>query len=85
MIIVLHSICVPISIIIIGFALRQTTAFDGLSKIAFLCGLISIVFVGVLVSDSLPQYAGLFQRIIEVTFIIWVIACAMRIKKGDQS
>nr|WP_321243242.1 DUF998 domain-containing protein [uncultured Psychroserpens sp.] len=76
---------VPISIITIGFGLRQTKAFDGLSKIAFLCGLISIVFVGVLVFDALPQYAGLFQRIIEVTFIIWVIASAMRIKKGHQS
>ena len=74
---------VPISILIIGLGLRQlNNYYDKLSKIAIACGLISFVGIGILFSDSLTNYVGLTQRIIEGTFIIWIIACSVFIKRG---
>jgi hypothetical protein len=75
---------VPISILIIGIGLRQSEKYDRLSKIAFFCGLICLVFIGLLFSDPLTNYAGLFQRIVEGTFIIWIIACSIFIKRSYQ-
>jgi putative Mn2+ efflux pump MntP len=80
----LTYIFVPISIIIIGVGLRQSKKYDGLSKIAFFCGLICLVFIGLLLSDPLTNFAGLFQRIIEGIFIIWIIACSIFIKRSSQ-
>jgi len=34
-----------------------------------------------LFSDTNSEYIGLYQRIIEVIFIIWIITCAIAIKK----
>ena len=76
---------VPISILIIGVGLRKSKNHLGLSKIGIICALICIVFIGLLLSDPLTNYAGLFQRIIEGTFIIWIIACAIFIKRSTQS
>ena len=75
---------VPVSIIIIGIGLRQSKKYDELSKIAIICGLICILFIGLLLSNPLTNYAGLFQRIIEGTFIIWIIVCSIFIKKSKQ-
>ena len=80
----LTYIFVPISIILIGVGLRQSKKYDGLSKFAIICGLICILFIGLLLSDPFTNYAGLFQRIIEGTFIIWIIACSIFIKRSDQ-
>lgn len=75
---------VPLSIIAIGFGLRQLKAHLGLSRIAIFCGLNCIVFSGILLSDPLTKYAGLYQRIIEGTFIVWIIACSFFIKNNNQ-
>jgi len=75
---------VPISIIIIGVGLRKSKGYHSLSKIGTICGLISIVFVGLLMFDPSTNYAGLFQRVIEGIFIVWIIACSIFIKKGSQ-
>jgi hypothetical membrane protein len=80
----LTYIFVPISILIIGIGLRKSKNYQDLSKIGIICGVISIVFVGLL-SDSLTNYAGLFQRIIEGIFIIWIVACSIYIKRDVQS
>ena len=79
----LTYIFVPISIIVIGVGLRKLKKYHKLSKIAFFCGLISIVFVGFFLSDSAPNFAGLFQRIIEGTFVIWIISCSLFIKRSS--
>ena len=75
---------VPISITTIGIGLRQSKKHNALSKIAISCGFVSIVFVGILLSNRSTNFAGLYQRIIEVTFIIWVVACSIFIKKSEQ-
>ncbi len=80
----LTYIFVPISIIIIGVGLRKSKNYQGLSKIGIISGLVCIVFFGLL-SDPLTNYAGLFQRIIEGIFIIWIIACSIYIKRATQS
>ena len=80
----LTYIFVPLSIIAIGIGLRQLKTHFGLSKIAIFCGLNCILFIGILLSDPLTEYAGLYQRIIEVTFIIWIIVCSLFIKNSKQ-
>ncbi len=79
----LTYIFVPISIIMIGVGLRKSNNYSGLSKFGIICGIICIVFIGFL-SDPLTNYAGLYQRIIEGIFILWIIACSIFIKKGIQ-
>lgn len=79
----LTYIFVPLSIIAIGIGLRQLKTHLQLSKIAIFCGLNSILFIGFFLSNSFPQYTGLFQRIIEGTFIIWIITCSFFIKNNN--
>ena len=74
-------IFVPISILIIGVGLREQKNYNVLSKIAIICGLNCIVFIGLLLTEPQTKYAGLYQRIIEGTFIIWIIACSIIIGK----
>ncbi len=81
----LTYIFVPISILIIGIGLRNSKNYRRLSNIGIICGLISIVFIGLLMSDPATNYAGLFQRIIEGLFILWIIACSIYIKRGANS
>jgi hypothetical membrane protein len=71
---------VPISILMISIGLWKSKKYIGLSKMGIICVLICFVFIGFL-SDPLTNYAGLFQRIIEGVFIIWIIACAIFIKR----
>ena len=76
---------VPISILIISIGLRNSKSYLRLSNIGISCGLICIVFIGLMVSDPKTNYAGLFQRIIESLFILWIIACSIKIKRSANS
>ena len=78
----LTYIFVPFSILAIGIGLRQMKTHLGLSKVAIICGLNSILFTGILLSDPLTEFAGLYQRIIEGTFIILIITCSFFIKNN---
>ncbi len=71
---------VPISIILIGFGLKQLPDYKRLSIQAITYGAISILFVYLLFSGSYPEYIGLNQRIIETVFIMWIVTCAIEIK-----
>jgi len=81
---ILTYIFVPLSIIAIGVGLRKLKTNINLSRISIYCGLNCIVFIVILLSDPLTQYAGLYQRIIEGTFIIWIIACSFFIKNSNR-
>lgn len=76
----LTYLLVPISILVIGLGLRKSKKFKHLSIIGIVCGLICMVLVGLL-SDPLSIYAGLFQRLIEGIFIIWILICAIYVNK----
>ena len=80
----LTYIFVPISIIIIGISIRQLQHYMRLSKITIICGLNCVVFISLLLADPLTKYAGLYQRIIEGTFIIFIIVCSIHIKDSKQ-
>lgn len=80
----LTYIFVPLSILAIGLGLRQLKTQNSLSRIAMLCGLNCIVFVSLLLTDPLSKYVGLYQRIVEGTFIIWIIACSLFVKKSKR-
>lgn len=76
---------VPISIILIGIGLKKLPNYDRLSIQAITFGIISMLFVYLLFSDSESEYIGLYQRIIETIFIIWIILCAIAIKNKIPS
>lgn len=80
----LTYIFVPLSIIAIGLGLRQLKTQNRLSRTAIFCGLNCIVFIGLLLTDPLTKYTGLYQRIIEGTFIIWIVAFSFFIKNSNQ-
>jgi len=74
---------VPINIIIIGIGLKRLTNYNRLSIIAITSGIISILFVYLLFSDLTSEFLGLYQRIIESVFIIWILTCAFTIKNEE--
>ncbi len=76
----LTYVFVPISIILIGLGLKQLPNYSRLSVKAITYGAISIIFVYVLFSDPDSAYIGLYQRIIESVFILWIVTCAIAIK-----
>jgi hypothetical protein len=81
----LTYIFVPMSILIIGIGLRNSKNYLRLSNIAIICGLICIVFIGVLMSNLSSNYEGIIQRIIESLFILWIITCSLYILRGDHA
>ncbi len=80
----LTYIFVPTSMILIGIGLQKTPMYKRLSKRGITYGIISALFVYLLFSDADSAYIGLYQRIIESVFIIWIITCAIAIKSKNQ-
>lgn len=80
----LTYIFVPISILMIGIGLRQWKTHFDVSKIAIFCAINCFLFIGILFSQKFTDYAGLLQRIIEGTFIFWIIVCSLFIRKNDK-
>lgn len=77
----LTYIFVPICIILIGVGLKKSPVYNRLSIQAITYGVISILFVYLLFSNPNSEHIGLYQRMVEAVFIIWIITCAMAIKK----
>ena len=80
----LTYIFVPMSIILIGIGLKKSQNFNRLSMQGITYGIISLLFVYLLFSDSNSEYIGLYQRIVETVLIIWIITCAQAIKNKKQ-
>ncbi len=72
---------VPISIIITGIGLKKFPGYRNLSIIALALGVLSILFVYLLISELNSDFSGLYQRIIEFLILTWIITCALKIKK----
>ena len=72
---------VPISIIVTGIGLKKFSNYRSLSIIALVLGVLSILFVYLLISELNSEFEGLYQRVIESLILIWIIACALKIKR----
>ena len=70
---------VPFFMILIGLGLKKSTYYS-FSVQSILLGIISFLLVCVLGSDLISEYVGLYQRMIELVFILWIIFCANEIK-----
>ena len=79
----LMYVFVPINIIITGIGLKRLANYNRLSIIAITSGIISILIVYLLFSDITSEFLGLYQRIIESVFIIWILTCAFTIKNQN--
>ena len=79
----LMYVFVPINIIITGIGLKRLANYNRLSIIAITSGIISILFVYLLFSDITSEFLGLYQRIIESVFFIWILTCAFTIKNQN--
>ena len=79
----LMYVFVPINIIITGIGLKRLANYNRLSIIAITSGIISILFVYLLFSDITSEFLGLYQRIIESVFIVWILTCAFTIKNQN--
>ena len=71
---------VPICILLIGIGLKRLSTYNRLSTLAITYGILSMLFVFLFLSDSNSEYTGVYQRIIESVFIIWIVTCAIAIK-----
>jgi hypothetical protein len=77
-------IFLPICIIAIGLGLRKFESHRQLSQIALVTVIISAIFIFVLFSNPESGYRGLLQRIIETSFIIFIISSALKIKSSNK-
>ncbi len=80
----LTYIFVPICIILISIGLKTSPIYKRLSTQGITYGIISILFVYLLFSDPNSDYIGLYQRIVEAIFVIWIITCSIAIKNKNQ-
>ena len=70
---------VPFCLIGIGASFRKFPKTGKLSKLSYICGVLSLVFVVFLFGNLKGQFIGLFQRIIEGSILIWTIYCSFYI------
>ena len=72
---------VPVCLIIIGAKAKEWFNGKRVSLISFLCGGLTFVFIAILISNPLSNYAGLYQRLIEGSILSWIVCIAFYIKK----
>ena len=70
---------VPFFIILIGLVIRNTRHWFSIQSV--MLGLFSSILVYLFGSDLLGKYVGLYQRVIEIIFALWIILCSLEIKK----
>lgn len=76
---------VPINILLIGIGLKKSSAYKTLSSQGIIYSVISIMMVCLFFINSNSEYGGLYQRLVEAVFIIWIITCAVAIKNAGPS
>ena len=72
---------VPIFMILIGSGLKKTSN-KLFSLQSILLGALSILFVYLLIANPNSGYIGIYQRMVEMLFVMWVIFCALAINKS---
>ena len=74
---------VPCCILLLGVGLRKTN-HSMLSNHGILLGSLSSLFVLYLFLNPLTHFIGMYQRIIESIFLLWIISCATTLKKMNH-
>jgi hypothetical protein len=75
----------PICILCIGLGLKKYEVLNRLSQITLTTGIISAIFILVLFSNPESGYRGLLQRVIETSFVIFIISSALKIKNSNKN
>ena len=73
---------VPFLMILIGLGLKKSTYYS-FSVQSILLGIVSFLLVCVISSDLTSEYIGIYQRMIELVFVLWIIFCANEIKSKN--
>ena len=81
----LTYIFVPLSIIFIGLGLKKSLSYKSVSNQAIIYGITSMLFVYLLFSNSNSEYIGVYQRVIETVFVLWILTCAFVIKNSTPA
>lgn len=80
----LTYVVVPPSFILIGMGLKRITKHARFANQTITLGIAAIVGVFVFISNTNSQYIGLYQRLVELLFIIWIATCAIYIKNSES-
>lgn len=78
-------IFVPTSIIITGIGLKKFLNYKKLSYISIVLGVLTSGFVFLSIYNLNSDFIGLYQRVIELLILIWIVICANRIKKESAN
>ena len=73
---------VPICMMAIGLGLKKIETYYRLSQITWATAIVSGIFIFVLFSNPESGYRGLLQRIIETSFITFMVSCAIAIRNS---
>ena len=73
----LTYLIVPVSLIILGIAAWKWNKGKYVSYFGIICGLTAVIFVAVLSSDLQSKFAGLYQRIIEGSILLYIFICSV--------
>lgn len=71
---------VPVSLILLGIAARKWEGAVLVSYSGIICGIIAMLFVGILSNNVRSELAGLYQRIIEGAILTWILFCSAYFK-----
>jgi hypothetical protein len=72
---------VPLSLILLGVAARKWPNGKTISTLGIVCGITAMLFVAVLTPNLHSAFAGLYQRIIEGSILLWVLVFSLYLRR----
>ncbi len=76
----LTYVFVPIGLITVGISARSWDAGSFIASAGIACGIVCMLFFGLLMVSPTSLYIGLFQRMIEGSILLWIVLCSYFIK-----
>ena len=74
-------IFLPLSLLTLGVAARTWERAAYVSFGGIIAGLISMTFMIVFLSEALPDFDGIFQRIVEASALSWISLCSLYLNR----
>lgn len=71
---------VPLGMILAGMGLQKSPHKTSFTLPSIGLGVLSFVFVAIMVANTDSEYLGLIQRVIEACFALWIIGSAIVLK-----